>query len=81
MCECVDSCADRELRHSGALDAAGVRGIALVDALTDPWPGTGGTHAVATFIPGPVPESLQDVPAWLAGATVVPEEELVRDEH
>ena len=64
-----------------ALDAAGVRGIALVDALTDPWPGTGGTHAVATFIPGPVPESLQDVPAWLAGATVVPEEELVRDEH
>ena len=64
-----------------ALDAAGVRGAALVGALTDPWPGTGGTHAVATFIPGPAPESLEDVAAWLAGATVVPEDELVRDEH
>src|SRR6478736_1241712 len=65
-----------QLAELAALDAAGVRGSALVDALTDPWPGSGGTHAVATFIPGAVPKSLEEVAAWLAGATVVPEEEL-----
>ena len=70
-----------QLAELAALDAAGLRGNALVDALTDPWPGSGGTHAVSTFIPGAVPESLEQVVAWLAGAIVVPEEELVRDEH
>ncbi|WP_345801212.1 hypothetical protein AAIB33_17375 [Microbacterium sp. AZCO] len=64
-----------------ALDRAGVRGPALIATLADPWPGTATTHAVATFVPGPPPGTLDEVPAWLGGATVVPEEEIVRDEH
>ncbi|TDN90840.1 hypothetical protein [Microbacterium sp. BK668] len=64
-----------------ALDRAGVRGAALIAALADPWPGTEATHAVATFVPGEPPATLDEIPAWLAAATVVPEEEVVRDEH
>lgn len=64
-----------------ALDAAGVRGPALVAALADPWPGAEHTHAVATFVPGDAPSTLDEIPAWLGGATVVPDEEVVRDEH
>ncbi|MCW3492787.1 hypothetical protein [Microbacterium sp. SSM24] len=63
-----------------ALDRAGVRGAALVAALCDPWPGASIT-GVATFIPGPPPASLDDVAAWLGGATVVPSEELIHDDH
>lgn len=62
-----------------ALDAAGIRGDALIAALTDPWP-LPPLHGVATFIPGPAPDGLDDVPAWLARATVVPDEELIRDD-
>lgn len=62
-----------------ALDAAGIRGAALIAALTDPWP-LESIDAVATFIPGPAPATLDDVPAWLARATVVPDEELIRDD-
>lgn len=64
-----------------ALDAAGVRGPALVAALSDPWPRQSVSHAVATFVPGAPPSSLDEVPEWLAGATVVPDDEVVRDEH
>ncbi|MFH8251594.1 hypothetical protein ACH3VR_14595 [Microbacterium sp. B2969] len=64
-----------------ALDRAGVRGPALIAALADPWPGTATTHAVATFVPGEPPETLDEIPGWLGAATVVPEEEIVRDEH
>lgn len=64
-----------------ALDAAGVRGPSLVAALADPWPGVSGTHAVATFVAGDAPSSLDEIPAWLGRATVVPDEEVVRDEH
>ncbi|MEU1971929.1 hypothetical protein ABZ477_09745 [Microbacterium sp. NPDC019599] len=64
-----------------ALDAAGVRGPALIDALADPWPMDAATHAVATFVPGDPPAALDDVPAWLGGATVVPADEIARDEH
>jgi hypothetical protein len=62
-----------------AMDAAGIRGDALIAALTDPWPlpPLGG---VATFIPGQPPDTLDDVPAWLALGTVVPDEELIRDD-
>ena len=68
-------------RELAALHAAGVRGAALIDALTDPWPGSADSTAVATFVPGDAPETLDDVPAWLGGATVVPAEELVHDDH
>jgi hypothetical protein len=64
-----------------ALDGAGIRGVALIDALTDPWPGFADSSAVATFIPGDVPRTLDEVPRWLGAATVVPTEELVHDDH
>jgi hypothetical protein len=64
-----------------ALHLAGVRGVDLIDALTDPWPGFADSSAVATFIPGDAPETLDDVPSWLGAATVVPTEELVHDDH
>ena len=64
-----------------ALDTAGVRGPALIAALTDPWPVAESAHGVTTFVPGPPPDHLDDVPAWLAGATVVPTEELIHDDH
>ncbi|GAA1919674.1 hypothetical protein GCM10009775_10360 [Microbacterium aoyamense] len=62
-----------------ALDRAGVRGAAAVDALTDPAL-VGAPAGVATFVPGPPPGSLGEVAAWLGGATVVPSEELVHDD-
>jgi hypothetical protein len=64
-----------------ALHAAGVTGPDLVATLTDPWPASDASPAVATFVPGTPPTTIDDVPGWLAGATVVPEEEIVRDEH
>lgn len=63
-----------------ALDRAGVRGEALVAALTDPWP-AGPVTGVSTFVPGPPPASHDDVAEWLAGAAVVPSEELIHDDH
>lgn len=68
----------RELR---ALHEAGVTGTALLAALTDPWPGPARSHAVATFVPGDPPATPAAVPAWLAGATVVPAEELIPDDR
>jgi hypothetical protein len=64
-----------------ALHAAGVRGPSLIAALTAAWPGGVATRGVATFIPGPAPSSDDGIPAWLAGATVTPIEELVHDDH
>ena len=63
-----------------ALDAVGVRGEALIDALCDPWPADV-PAGVSTFVPGPPPLSLDDVAPWLAHATVVPSEELIDDDH
>lgn len=63
----------RELR---ALHDAGVRGDALVAALTDPWPHVGPNSAVSTFVPGPAPTDPDDVPTWLSRGTVVATEEL-----
>lgn len=62
------------------LDAAGVRGAALISSLTDPWPSTRPPHGVATFVPGPPPAATDELPEWLGAATVVPAEELVHDE-
>jgi hypothetical protein len=64
-----------------ALDAAGVRGPALIAALAEPWPAAAVTTGVATFVPGDPPVSLDEIPEWLGAATVVPDEEVVRDEH
>jgi len=63
-----------------ALDRAGVRGESLLDALCDPWPASA-PAGVATFVPGPPPQSLDEVAEWLGGAIVVPSEELIHDDH
>lgn len=64
-----------------ALHAAGVRGSALVAALTDPWPSRERPHGVLTFVAGDPPSSADDIPSWLSAATVVPSEELIHDDH
>lgn len=63
-----------------ALDTAGLRGPALIATLAAPWPASAPAHGVATFIPGDPPTSLDDIPTWLGGATVVAEEAVVHDE-
>ena len=61
-----------------ALIEAGVRGDALVAALTDPWPRTTPLDAVSTFVAGDTPTDDDEVATWLGHATVVPTEELTR---
>lgn len=63
-----------------ALHTAGVRGADLVRTLADPWPAAPASSSVGTFVPGPVPPTADEVPTWLAGAVVVPTEELIHDE-
>ena len=63
-----------------ALDRAGVRGAALIAAMSDPWPLEAPPAGVSTFVAGAPPETLDDIAGWLAGATVVPTEELIHDE-
>jgi len=62
------------------LDRAGVRGAALIAAMSDPWPAAAPPSGVSTFVPGEPPTHLDDVAEWLRGATVVPSEELIHDE-
>ena len=76
-----DQPAGVNVRELEALDGVGVRGAALIEALSDSWPGWVDSSAVATFVPGGVPETLDELPAWLGDATVVPAEELVDDDH
>jgi len=72
-----------------ALHDAGLRGAALVAALTEPWPPDeggegavdGGPSGISTFVPGPAPYAAEGIPAWLARARVVPTEELVHDDR
>ncbi|WP_353826404.1 hypothetical protein [Agromyces sp. SYSU T0242] len=67
-----------------ALVRAGLGASAVVAALTDPWPEPTRAWAdagIATFVPGPAPvgDALADpdaVSRWLAGARIVPTEEL-----
>ena len=68
-------------RELSALHGAGLRGEALLATLTDPWPRADRSHGVCTFVPGDPPTDLDSVPAWLGGATVVPTEELIHDDH
>lgn len=67
-------------REIAALDAADVRGPALVAAMSDPWPSAAPPSGVSTFVPGPPPDGLDEIPAWIAAATVVPTEELIHDD-
>lgn len=67
-------------REVAALDRAGVRGAALIAAMSDPWPLAEPPAGVSTFVPGPPPDSLDEIAEWIAGATVVPTEELLHDE-
>lgn len=64
-----------------ALERAGVRGPALIAAMTDPWPLPDPPSGVSTFVPGPPPAGVDEVALWLRGATVVPTEELIHDDH
>lgn len=68
-------------RELQALHDAGVQGPALIAALADPWPLRERPHGVSTFVEGETPATLAQIPAWLAGATVVPTEELIHDDH
>jgi hypothetical protein len=63
-----------------ALHGAGVQGTALVAALTDHWPFAEPPAGVLTFVAGDAPTTAAEIPEWLGGATVVPQEELVHDE-
>ena len=68
-------------RELSALHGAGLRGEDLLATLTDPWPAAERSWGVCTFVPGEPPADLDAVPAWLGGATVVPTEELIHDDH
>ena len=58
------------------LAAAGLDAPALLAAITDPWPRPGRAEGIATFVPGTAPDALDDLPAWLADACLVPTEDL-----
>lgn len=64
-----------------ALDRAGIRGAALIASLADPWPFADPPPGVCTFVPGPPPAGFAGIAEWLRGATVVPTEELIHDDH
>lgn len=64
-------------REIAALTRAGVRGVALIEALVDPWPEAEAPHGVATFVEGAAPTTDDAVPDWLAGARVVPTDDLI----
>lgn len=66
-------------RELVALDDAGVRGEALIRALTDPWPASARSEAVSTFVAGDPPAEVYALPRWLARGIVVPRDELIHD--
>ncbi|MET0782223.1 MAG: hypothetical protein ABWZ16_11980, partial [Microbacterium sp.] len=68
-------------RELDALHATGLRGQAMLETLVDPWPCSERSQGVSTFVPGDPPADMDAVPAWLAGARVVPTEELIHDDH
>jgi len=59
-----------------ALAAAGLGAPELLDAIVDPWPRNEPVEGISTFVPGSPPATIDDVPAWLASACIVPAEEL-----
>ncbi|MFD4421207.1 hypothetical protein ACFWN7_06855 [Agromyces sp. NPDC058484] len=59
-----------------ALAVAGLAASDLLTAITDPWPRRARADGIATFVPGTAPAVLDELPAWLAGACIVPAEDL-----
>ncbi|MET4159940.1 hypothetical protein [Agromyces sp. PvR057] len=62
-------------RELELLVEAGLAASDVLEALTDPWPREDPAEGVVTFAADPAPETLDDLPAWLAGAVLVPTEE------
>ncbi|GAA1797543.1 hypothetical protein [Agromyces neolithicus] len=60
----------------GLLAEAGLGASDLISTITDPWPRRSRAEGIATFVPGPPPATLDDLPDWLATACVVPAEDL-----
>ena len=58
------------------LAMAGLGASDVLAAICDPWPQAERDDAVATFVPGPPPTTLDDLASWLATARLVPAEEL-----
>jgi hypothetical protein len=67
-------------REVTALTRAGLDAADVLAALTDAWPcreaSAWGMTGLATFVPGPRPAHLDELGAWLAGARVLPVEDL-----
>jgi hypothetical protein len=59
-----------------ALATAGLEASELIAAIIDPWPRAVRADGIATFVPGAPPATLDELPQWLAGACIVPSEEL-----
>ena len=59
-----------------AIVAAGFSAPEVINALVDPWPLPERAEGIVTFVPGPAPSSLRDLPGWLASAIIVPTEDL-----
>ncbi|KRE23213.1 hypothetical protein ASG80_09615 [Agromyces sp. Soil535] len=60
----------------GLLAAAGLGAPDLLASITDPWPRRERAEGIATFVPGVPPSAIDDLPAWLAAAYIVPTEDL-----
>jgi hypothetical protein len=59
-----------------ALGAAGLDARAVLESIVDPWPQPSRVEGISTFVPGPPPATIDELPAWLASACIVPAEEL-----
>lgn len=60
------------------LTQAGLGASDLIASITAAWPAAvaAGHDGIATFVPGPPPVALDEVPAWLATGRIVPIEDL-----
>lgn len=60
------------------LAQAGLGASAIVSSITEAWPSAvaAGHDGIATFVSGPRPVALDELPAWLATARIVPVEDL-----
>ncbi len=59
-----------------ALVAARLGAPAVLESIVDPWPRAAPVEGISTFVPGLHPTTLDELPAWLASACIVPAEEL-----
>lgn len=55
---------------------AGLGASDVLAAICDPWPLVDRDDAVATFVPGPAPTTIDGLAGWLASACLVPAEDL-----